>query len=234
MAELREVSAILDGGKVEETELQSALQALLFHQCLYEDWPQAQAYRILSRHLSNVKPIMSALGYAVTHHPVAHMLVLQPAGAVYGLKLSRLRKDETVVLLVLRLLYAEGISSLDENGRVEITTDDVHDRLRAAGDEPPLMARMEEILRKLQRKGLVRIGERDPTEQLIVLSIMPGITILVPDVYVERLIQGLSAADLDLTAPAGILPMAFNEAANDPGASPDIATTWEEEADASA
>lgn len=49
MAELREVGAILDTGKIEEEELQSALQGLLFHQCLYEDWPYPPAYRIIAR-----------------------------------------------------------------------------------------------------------------------------------------------------------------------------------------
>ncbi|WP_206245213.1 DUF4194 domain-containing protein [Novosphingobium terrae] len=205
MVELKQVSDILDGGKVEEEALQSALQALLFHQCLYEDWPHIQAYRILSRHLAHVQPIMGAFGYKVRHHPVSGMLVLEPAGAVYGTQMARLKKDETIVLLVLRLLYAEGVSSLDENGRVEITTDDVHDRLRAAGDEPPTMIRLMEILKVFQRKGLVRIGERDPSEQLVVLSIMPGITVLVPDVYVEALVQWLESRPDGKPMHAGIL-----------------------------
>ena len=205
MAELREVALILDAEKVGEEALQSALQALLFHQCLYEDWPNAQAYRIIARHLAQVQPIMAAFGYRVTRHPVSNMLVLQPSGAVYGVQMAKLRKDETVVLLVLRLLYAEGVSSLDERGRVEITTDDVHDRLRAAGDAPPPMPRLIEILKTFQRKGLVRIGERDPAEQLIVLNIMPGITTLVPDAYVEALLQWLESCAHQAEAPAGVL-----------------------------
>jgi hypothetical protein len=208
MAELREVAAILDSGKIDEEMLQSALQALLFHQCLYEDWPHAQAYRIIARHLSNVQPIVGAFGYRVTHHPVSNMIVLQSSGVVYGTQLARLKKDETTVLLVLRLLYAEGVSSLDEYGRVEITTDDVHDRLRAAGDEPPPMQRLSEILKMFHRKGLVKIGDRDPVEQLIVLTIMPGITVLVPDVYVEALVQWLEERSEDASPPAGILGIA--------------------------
>lgn len=196
MAELREVAAILDTGKVEEEELQSALQAILFHQCLYEDWPHAPAYRLLVRHLANVQPILGAFGYRLTHHPVAHMLVLEPRTVAYGVHMSRLKKDETVVLLVLRLLYAEGISSLDQQGRVEITTDDLHDRIRTSGEEPPPMPRLLEILRLFQRKGIVRVGERDLAEQLVVLTIMPGVTMLVPDVYVEAVIQWLEQREL--------------------------------------
>jgi hypothetical protein len=196
VAELREVAAILDTGKVEEEELQSALQAILFHQCLYEDWPHAPAYRLLVRHLANVQPILGAFGYRLTHHPVAHMLVLEARTVAYGVHMSRLKKDETVVLLVLRLLYAEGISSLDEQGRVEITTDDLHDRIRTSGEEPPPMPRLLEILRLFQRKGIVRVGDRDLAEQLVVLTIMPGVTMLVPDVYVEAIIQWLEQREL--------------------------------------
>jgi len=111
--------------------------------------------------------------------------------------MARLKKDETIVLLVLRLLYAEGISSLDDRGRVESTTDDIHDRLRSAGEEPPTIKRLIEILKLFQRKGIVRIGENDPEEQLLQLTIMPGVTVLVPDVYVEAVIQWLERQEFE-------------------------------------
>jgi hypothetical protein len=197
MAELREVGAILDTGKIEEEELQSALQALLFHQCLYEDWPYPPAYRIIARHLAHIQPIVGAFGYRIVHHAVASMLVLETDSVVYGVNMARLKKDETIVLLVLRLLYAEGISSLDDRGRVESTTDDIHDRLRSAGEEPPTIKRLIEILKLFQRKGIVRIGENDPEEQLLQLTIMPGVTVLVPDVYVEAVIQWLERQEFE-------------------------------------
>lgn len=199
MVESREVTAILEAG-TEEEELQAALQAILFHQCLYEDWPHAPAYRLLRRHLVHVQTIVGAFGYRLAQHPAAHMLALEPRGAIYGAHMSRLRKDETVVLLMLRLLYEEGISSLDDRGRVEITTDDIHDRLRSAGEEPPPVNRLQDILRVFQRKGLVRVGERDPVEQLLVITIMPGVTILVPDVFVDAVKQW---ADARVEAAAG-------------------------------
>ncbi len=207
MAELREVSTILDTGKVELEDLQSALQAILFHQCLYEDWPHPPSYRLLARHLAHVQPILAAFGYGLRHHPVAHMLVLEPTAPVYGLQMARLKKDETAVLIVLRLLYSEGISALDEYGRVEATTDDIHDRLKTCGEEPPPIARLLDILRALQRKGLVRVGDFDATEQLTVVTIMPGVTILVSDVYVEAVIQWLEARALERLDAEGVIGM---------------------------
>lgn len=215
MAELREVSTILDTGKVELEDLQSALQAILFHQCLYEDWPHPPSYRLLARHVAHVQPILAAFGYGLRHHPVAHMLVLEPTAPVYGLQMARLKKDETAVLIVLRLLYSEGISALDEYGRVEATTDDIHDRLKTCGEEPPQIGRLLDILRMLQRKGLVRVGDFDATEQLTVVTIMPGVTILVSDVYIEAVIQWLEARALERLDAEGVIRVP-------PGDKPDI------------
>lgn len=197
MAELREIAAILDTGKVSDEEVQSALQALLFHQCLYEDWPYPPAYRLIARHLGHIQSIVGAFGYRLVHHAVAAMLVLEPGGVVYGVHMARLKKDETVVLLILRLLYAEGVSSLDERGRVDSNTDEIHDRLRTAGEEPPAINRLTEILKGFQRKGLVRLGENDPEEKVLQLQIMLGVTVLVPDVYVEGVIQWLERASFE-------------------------------------
>lgn len=227
MAELKEVGAILDTGKVELEDLQAAMQAILFHQCLYEDWPHAPSYRLLVRHIAHVQPILAAFGYGLRHHPVAHMLVLEPTAPVYGLQMARLKKDESAVLIVLRLLYNEGISALDEYGRVEATTDDIHDRLKTCGEEPPQIGRLLHILRMLQRKGLVRVGDFDSTEQLTVVTIMPGVTILVSDVYVEAVIQWLEARALArLDTDAGIrVPPGGTEASLVPQGADDVAAT---------
>jgi hypothetical protein len=227
VAELAQVRDILDAGKVDEEQLQAALQALFFHQCLYEDWPSPPAYRTVVRHIGQIQPIVGAFGYKVTYHPVAHMLVLESTGVVYALHMSRLRKDETSVLLALRLLYAEQVSSLDENGRVEITTDDVHDRLRAAGDEPPPMQRLLDILRLFQRKGVVRVGELDPEEQVVTLAIMPGVTVLVPDVYVEALVQWLENRTDE--APKGLLAIVADARGQEEPASSVAAAAEDEE-----
>ncbi|WEK52231.1 MAG: hypothetical protein P0Y66_09795 [Candidatus Kaistia colombiensis] len=70
------------------------------------------------------------------------------------------------------------------------------------------MRRLSEILKMFHRKGLVRVSDRDQVEQLIVLTIMPGITVLVPDAYVEALVQWLEGRAAHAVPPTGILAIA--------------------------
>jgi hypothetical protein len=228
MAELKEVIAILDGSKTTEEELQTALQALLFHQCLYEDWPYPPAYRLVGRHFGGIQSIVRALGYRLVRHADAGMIVLETDGVIYGVHMARLKKDETIILLILRLIYAEGISSLDERGRVDCSTDDVYDRLRSAGEAPPQMPRLVEILKMFQRKGIVRLGEHDPEEKILQFQIMPGVTVLVPDVHIEAVIQWFELCEAE-SARAGSLLEAVVDHRAALGAAPEAEPQVEKE-----
>jgi hypothetical protein len=186
--ELEEVKLMLDKG-VDEEELQLALQALMFHQCLYEEWPSAASYKLIVRNLRHVRPIIGAFGFRLEHSELVKMLVVKLQQPGYGVAMNRLRKDETVVLLCLRLLYEEQMraGASDESGRVLTISSEVYDQIRrTTGEAPPAAARLFEILALLQRRGLVRVGERD-TEQVANVTIYPGITYLVPDLFVTAL-----------------------------------------------
>jgi hypothetical protein len=99
-----------------------------------------------------------------------------------------LRKDETAVLLAFRLAYEEAFRAkqFNELGAVETTTDELYDKLAIIGGIEIEDARLKEILAFLKRKGVIEIGERDPVERVIPLTILPGIEIVVPSVYVEQ------------------------------------------------
>jgi len=121
-------------------------------------------------------------------------VALEVGNVSYGWRQSRLKKDETIVLFALRVALEEGLKegAIDETGRVEITTDDLFDRIRLlAGAEPPTEARLMDILKMLRRKGAVRIGDRDRIDKVTPITILPGIRILVPDVFVEGVILWL-------------------------------------------
>lgn len=102
---------------------------------------------------------------------------------------ERLRKDETLVLLALRLAYEEGLRDhrVTTDGVVECTTDDIAESIRtAARSDPPEETRLTEILRLFARKGALRLGERDKTERITPLMVLPGIAVLSPDAWMEQ------------------------------------------------
>lgn len=205
-AELSEVTRILDSG-VAEGDLQLALQALIFHQCLYEEWPSSAAYKLIVRHIAQVRPIIAAFGFRLEHSALLRMLVVKLEQPGYGVSMNRLRKDETIVLLCLRLLYEEQIRSgaSDEAGRVLTISSEVYDQIhRTTGETPPAATRLFEILGQFQRRGLVRVGLRDE-DQVANVTIFPGITLLVPDAYVGMIADWLERRALDAAAGGDML-----------------------------
>lgn len=204
MRELGEFRQILDGewpeGAVQgrkptEDELTRAAQALLTRQCIYSSTPSlGRTYEILRAYSSFFESYFAVLGYRFVVSPRDQMVALSvPSGeARYDAIYERLRKDETIVLLGLRLLWEEAISNqnVDDGGIVESTTGELIDKIRTVTQgEPPEEARLLDILRIFQRHGTVRMGVRDRLEKVSPLSILPGVSIVVPDSYLEDLMQ---------------------------------------------
>ena len=108
-------------------------------------------------------------------------------------------KDETLVLLALRVTYDEGLRAglMDEVGRVETNTDEIFDRIRTLGKaEPPAESRLEEILKSLRRRGAVLLHDTDRAERLTPITVLPGICILVDDTFTASIVKWV-----DLGAP---------------------------------
>lgn len=215
MRQLEEFAAIVDG-EWEETppgakaptgeELTRALQVMLTRQVLYASTPGlGGTYELVRTHSGFFERYFAALGYRLVVSQRDQMVALSvPQGeARFDAVYERLRKDETIVLLALRLVWEEalGEQSLGEGGVCEITTDDLIDRIRsAAGQTPPEEARLIEILKRYQRHGAVRIGERDRVERITPVTVLPGVTVIVPDTFVDDL--KLRAASATAESPA--------------------------------
>ena len=108
------------------------------------------------------------------------------------------------MLLALRLTYEEGLRDhrVSTDGTVECTTDDIAGAIRsAARAEPPDEARLIEILRLFARKGALRMGERDRTERVTPLMVMPGIGVLSPDAWMDQVRAWASDSGFSWTAP---------------------------------
>jgi hypothetical protein len=182
------------GRRPNEAELRGALQALLTRQCIYSSTPGlSRTYDLIRQYAPFFKNFFGSLGYNLVVSPRDQMVALQvPIGETrYDAVYERLRKDETIVLLALRLMWGEAISGQDisEGGIYETTTSELIDRIKTITQQnPPTEARLDDILRMLARHGAVRIGEKDRIEKVSPIMILPGVSVLVPDGYVNDLL----------------------------------------------
>lgn len=184
-----------------EEDLTRALQVLLKSQCVYAGTPGlGRSYDIARHYAPFFRSYFACLGYAfeVSHRDQMVFLRVPTDGVRHDGQSERLRKDETLVLLALRLAYEEGLRDhrVTTEGVVECTTDDIADAIRtAARSDPPEETRLTEILRLFARKGAVRLGERDKVEKITPLMVLPGIGVLSPDAWMEQVRAWAEARD---------------------------------------
>lgn len=198
MLELEELRDLLEGRRgnppVEKTDIETAIQALLAHQIVYPDTSllRRDIYDLIRRHSTFFERYFSAMGVGIIIEPSTGMIALIRGQNRYGWQFSRLKKDETLVLLALRVTYDEGLRAglMDDVGRVEANTDEIFDRIRTLGKvEPPLESRLEEILKSLRRRGAVVLHDADRVERLTPVTVLPGIRVLVDDVFTAAIVK---------------------------------------------
>jgi len=189
----------IQGRRPTQEELTRALQVLLTRQCVYSSTPGlGRTYDIIRAYSTFFERYFGTLGYRLVVSPRDQMVALSvPVGETrYDAVYERLRKDETIVLLGLRLLWEEALGTQDigEGGTVETTTGELVDRIKTATQaDPPDEARLLDILRMYQRQGAVRVGQRDRIEKVSPLTILPGVSVMVPDSYLEELLLWAAA-----------------------------------------
>ncbi|RYG85860.1 DUF4194 domain-containing protein [bacterium] len=187
------------GRRPSAEEMTRSLQVLLTRQCIYSHTPGlGRTYDLVRAYPTFYERYFGTLGYRLEVSARDQMVALVVPGdeARYDGMFERLRKDETIVLLALRLLWEEAMRAheIGDGGVVEKTTDTLVDRIESATQAaPPDEMRLLDILRRFQRNGAVRLGERDRVGRVSPLSILPGIAVLVPDSYVEDLMAWVAA-----------------------------------------
>jgi hypothetical protein len=141
LGDLEEVLRPLRGVAPRREEIETAIQALLFHQLIYEDSRGiGNTYDLVRRHRDFFIRNFSAMGHRLVIEPRERMVGLLVGATAYGWRETRLLKDETMVLLALRFVLETGTlqGRLTESGRVEATTDELFDAIRTfSRTEPP-------------------------------------------------------------------------------------------------
>jgi hypothetical protein len=192
--ELQEVHEIIEGARhdpVEKEVIENAIQVMLTHQIIYADTStvRREIYDLLRREHIFFERFFNAMGvrFAVDQRTSMISLSMTNSARFYGVRLNRRKKDETIVMLALRLAYDDGLraGTVDDTGRIPSDTDELFDRIRTIGNcEPPTEARLAEILKELRRRGGILVETPDKLDHITPLTVLPGITILVDDVFV--------------------------------------------------
>ncbi|MBR0668509.1 DUF4194 domain-containing protein [Roseomonas hellenica] len=200
MPELEEVRDLLEpdrGQGVPKEDIETAIQALMFHQCIYEDTRGiGKSFALLRSRFPFFERYFSAMGHRLISVPREGMIALMPGDNAYAWRETRMPKDKTLVLLALRLMLEEGFKAgqMTESGRVEATTDELHDLIRhATRSEPPGEGRLTEILMEFRRRGLVRIGDRDSAERVRPIAVLPGVRLVCTDAFARALTAWIEA-----------------------------------------
>ncbi|NBC30748.1 MAG: DUF4194 domain-containing protein [Spirochaetes bacterium] len=104
----------------------------------------------------------------------------------------QLKKDESILLLVLRLLYEEKSGELTLHGERTLRQQEIQDRLRTAADLSYRKTRFLALLRRFQALRLIQLrgSEEDPETTVILL---PSIPFVLDGVSVEEIAARIEA-----------------------------------------
>ena len=194
-----------------EQDMKRAMRDLRARQIIHGDDRMLKgSYDVLRRSHSFFKAHFGSEGYELRFDDRAQYVVLMPGEIGASNRRQQLKRDETLVLLLLRALWYEQARAgeLDEQARVQLDSETLMDRATIlAGNDFPAYTRLKEILTGLKRRGLVRFTDEqeDREEQLLGFDISPAITEIVDDrfaadvvAYLEERRAGEIDDDLDV------------------------------------
>ncbi len=113
----------------------------------------------------------------------------------------RMRIDETLVLLILRRLWEEGVrdGDMQSRGAILLTLNEAHaayEEIVARGRRPALtIAAFREVVQSLERRAIVNLGPLDREAQDMELTIRPVVSAVTGDEFLAQLEQLLQSAD---------------------------------------
>lgn len=180
LAELQEIEARVEARSTsskaaEEVDLlRRTAHALLSRQFINNrDQRSSRLYEAARRHVDYFTKLFDALGYDFIHESADQWVGIVPADDAPWTA-NKLSMDETMILLLLGLLWQDGINqgACGDGGTVETTSSEVFSKhADILGRERIPRPRFMEIIKELSRRGLVELGEEDPDTQDVVLNI---------------------------------------------------------------
>lgn len=219
MRELKEFTELVDRGErwIEKSgqpkpptpeEITRTIQVLMAHQVVYPHQNQLKrVYEVLTHFRPFFEAWFAAMGAELFFDHRSRFFVLRPIKQQtrHDALSARLPKDTSMVLVALKVAYEDGIKRNDQGERAEIniSSDDLVEKLDVIAGSHPEEGRLNEILRFLKRKGIVEVGEVDRIERVRPIAILPAIDLLVPEEYLAQVIQSCTSdgtVEVDATA----------------------------------
>ncbi|WP_420467187.1 DUF4194 domain-containing protein [Panacagrimonas sp.] len=193
---LTELQRIVDHGKATDVDLRNAASRLLREQFLFRNESRDRvAWDLVREHFTYFTNLFEALGW--TLHRNEHFGYVG-ATPDEGAGFTPIKVDETVILLILRKLFEEGVAQhmAGPDGLV-VTGLDVEREHQATGRPAPMATRMKAILQMLERRGIVSC-EFHPDMARTMITVRSVIRIVTGDGVQARLSAFIKlGADLD-------------------------------------
>lgn len=171
----------------EPEDFQRAAGELLARQFLYADNPRQRGhYLLVSRELDYFRKLFEALNWSLRHDPDLLYVGILPRDGEGSL---RLKHEDALLLLTLRLLYEEALERYDmEQGSAWTDTEIWLTRYEVlTRRERPTLSRLREIVALFARHGLVQRGEEDGEARILRLKIRPAVRLVAGDAWLARL-----------------------------------------------
>lgn len=183
---LYEMKKLIDAeADLEPSELRQTASVLLERQFLYADQGlDRKHYHRVIAHAPYFTNLFDAINRRLVCDQDYGLVGILP---LEGARVTQLARDETLLLLCLRLIYEEGVERFDaSHGSVFSDTETLLQRYQTlARRERPGLVRLREILRTLSRFGLIEV--KDEEDRVIALQLRPALRLVTPEGYLARL-----------------------------------------------
>ena len=180
--------------QTEPDDFRGAAGALMAHQFLFvENASQRTAYRLVLEYFDYFTNLFDALGWTLHRDDDFGFVGIVPSQTEAHV---RLRLEETLLLLTLRLVYEEGMDRLQaQHGSVWVDGEDLLARYEIlVRREPPKRTDFHEILMRYSRHGLIERRQADG-EDLPRVRVLPSIRVVTGEQVLKRLEGYISDAE---------------------------------------
>ncbi len=179
-----------------------AANLLLRRQFLFSgDRGVAQAYNILTdaRCFDYFAAFFDGLGYRLHRNETEQWVGLVPDPEL--VPLAKMRHDETIVLLLLALVWQESVNDgeVKERAVVETTSGEIFERyVNIIGKERLREGRFKEILDVFRRRSMIAVGEQDPESGELAIEIRSMVRLVAGESALARLKRFAAETAFDL------------------------------------